>query len=323
MTTIFVIHENAEWLPPFAAAFDRLGLSWSDWHLHEGVFNLSARPPEGVFYSRMSASAHTRGHRHAPELTAAVIAWLEGHGRRVLNGSRALALEISKAAQYAALGRAGLAVPRTVLAGGGDPAALAEAARRHFASGPVILKPNRGGKGLGVQLFASAAALEDHLRGLAPGAAPVDGLWLLQEHIRAPRPVIHRAEFVGGRFLYAVEVDTSGGFELCPADACAVGDAACPAGPAPAAKFTIAEGITPALRERLETFLADNGIDVAGVEIIHDAAGRPFVYDVNTNTNYAPQAEAAAGRANTARSGPGALAELLAAELARRYPAAA
>ena len=322
MTTIFVIHENAEWLPPFAAAFDRLGLSWSDWHLHEGVFNLSARPPEGVFYSRMSASAHTRGHRHAPELTAAVIAWLEGHGRRVLNGSRALALEISKAAQYAALGKAGLAVPRTVLVGG-DVAAVAEAARRHFGSEPVILKPNRGGKGLGVQLFATTAALEEHLGGPDAEAAPVDGLWLLQEYIRAPRPVIHRAEFVGGRFLYAVEVDTSGGFELCPADACAIGDAACPAGPAPAAKFTIVDGIAPALRERLEAFLGANGIDVAGVEIINDAAGRAFVYDVNTNTNYNPQAEAAAGRANTGRSGPGAVAEFLAAELARRYPAAA
>ena len=35
--------------------------------------------------------------------------------------------------------------------------------------------------------------------------------------------MITRAEFVGGRFLYAVEVDTSSGFELCPADACTVG----------------------------------------------------------------------------------------------------
>ena len=26
-----------------------------------------AVPPEGVFYNRMSASSHTRGHRHAPE----------------------------------------------------------------------------------------------------------------------------------------------------------------------------------------------------------------------------------------------------------------
>ena len=30
----------------------------------------------------------------------------------------------------------------------------------------------------------------------------------------APQPIITRAEFVGGRFFYAVEVDTSDGFAL-------------------------------------------------------------------------------------------------------------
>ena len=51
---------------------------------------------------------------------------------------------------------------------------------------------------------------------------PVDGVALVQEYIAAPAPFITRAEFIGGRFLYAVRVDTSLGFELCPADACAV-----------------------------------------------------------------------------------------------------
>jgi hypothetical protein len=31
----------------------------------------------------MSASSHTRDHRYAAELTAAVLAWLERHGRQV------------------------------------------------------------------------------------------------------------------------------------------------------------------------------------------------------------------------------------------------
>jgi hypothetical protein len=49
----------------------------------------------------MIASSHTRGHRFAPEATAVLLAHLERHGRRVVNGSRALQLEVSKAAQYA------------------------------------------------------------------------------------------------------------------------------------------------------------------------------------------------------------------------------
>ena len=114
----------------------------------------------------------------------------------------------------------------------------------------------------------------------------------LQEYVRAPRPFITRAEFVGGRFLYAVEVDTSDGFELCPADACVAGDSNCPVGEAPREKFTIIDGIPDALRVRLERFLKATGVDVAGIEFITGTDGRTLVYDVNTNTNYNPDAEA-------------------------------
>jgi hypothetical protein len=294
---IHVIHENAAWLEPLARALDAEKLPWRDWFLDRGVFDLSQPPPEGVFYNRMSASSHTRDHRYAAELTASVLAWLARHGRRIVNGPGALDLEISKVRQYAALEAARIATPRTVLVGGAD--LLVAAADRHFPGAPVILKPNRGGKGLGVQLFHSTEALAAYLAG-PDYAPPVDGLHLLQQYIRSPAALITRAEFVGGRFLYAVEVDTSDGFELCPADVCAVGDAFCPAGPEdmgqPRAKFTIIDGIDAVQKARYEAFLAANGIEVAGIEFIRDENGAVYTYDVNTNTNYNPDAEARAGR---------------------------
>jgi D-alanine-D-alanine ligase-like ATP-grasp enzyme len=236
-----------------------------------------------------------------------VLAWLERHGRRVINGSRALDLEISKARQYAALEAAGICTPATVLVAGKD--LLVEAARQRFGGGPFILKPNRGGKGLGVRLFHSPGALADYLAG-PDYEAPVDGLHMLQQYIRAPVPLITRAEFIGGRFAYAVEVDTSDGFELCPADVCAVGEAFCPAGEEPRAKFTIIDGMEPGLNRRYQAFLSANGIDVAGIEFISDERGAVYTYDVNTNTNYNPEAEARAGR-----SGMDTLARYLGAEL--------
>ena len=308
MGHIHVIHENEAWLEPLARALDAERLPWRDWHLDRGVFDLSRPPPAGIFYSRMSASSHTRGHRFAAELTASVLAWLERYGRRVVNGSRALDLEISKARQYGALEAAGIRTPRTVVAAGGE--LLAEAMERHFAGGPAILKPNRGGKGLGVRLFRSAGALKDFLAG-SEYEPPVDGLHLLQQYVEAGQPLITRAEFIGGRFLYAVEVDTSDGFELCPADACAVGDAFCPAGEQPRARFTIIDAIEEGLRQRYETFLAANRIDVAGIEFIRDRDGTAYTYDVNTNTNYNADAERRAGR-----SGMAALARYLGNELA-------
>jgi hypothetical protein len=312
MPHIHVIHENAAWLEPLATALERQALPWRDRFLDRGVFDLSRPPPEGIFYNRMSASSHTRDHRYAAELTASVLAWVEGHGRRVVNGGRALDLEISKARQYAALEGAGIRTPDTVVVAGKE--LLVEAARQHFRHDPFILKPNRGGKGLGVRLFQSPEALADYLAG-RDYEPPIDGLHLVQQNVRAPVPLITRAEFIGGRFMYAVEVDTSDGFELCPADVCSVGDAFCPAGEEARAKFTIIDGIDPALRRRYEAFLAANGIDVAGIEFITGADGMVYTYDINTNTNYNPGAEARAGR-----SGMETLARYLGNELTRLYP---
>jgi len=312
MTHLHVLHENPAWLPPLAAAFEQRRLPWTEWFLHEASFDLAAPPPEGVFYNRMSASSHTRDHRYSAELTAAVLAWLTRWNRRVVNGPAALDLEISKVRQYAALERHGIATPRSVLVAGRGQ--IMAAAERWCPQQSVILKPNRGGKGLGVRLFHDLEALAAYVESDAY-EVPVDGLQILQEYVRAPRPVITRAEFVGGRFLYAVEVDTSEGFELCPADACAIGDAACPVGEAPRDKFTIVPGIPEVLRTRLERFLHASGVEVAGIEFITDTTGRTLVYDVNTNTNYNPDAESRAGIAGSDRSGPGAIAAFLGGEL--------
>src|SRR5690606_24199285 len=88
---------------------------------------------------------------------------------------------------------------------------------------------NQGGKGLGVRRFDDHAAFAAYVEGDDFEEA-ADGITLLQELLIAAEPAITRAEFVGGEFVYAVRVDTSqGGFELCPAEACAVpGEAAEP-----------------------------------------------------------------------------------------------
>lgn len=293
MAKIYVLHENSEWTVHLTKQLDALGLPYEEWHLDQGTVDLSEEPPQGVFYSRMSASSHTRGHRYAPEFTSGVLAWLERHGRQVFNGTRALQLEVSKVAQYMALNAHGVKTPRTIAAVGKE--GLLAAAKK-FEGEPFITKHNRAGKGLGVQLFHSFEGLRAYVEG-PDFDEPVDGITLIQQYIKAPQPFITRCEFVGGQFLYAVQVDTSNGFELCPADACQIGDLFCPVGEQveEKPKFQILDGFREPILEKYAEVLAANGIQVAGIEFIRDEAGEIYTYDINTNTNYNSDAESVAG----------------------------
>lgn len=291
---IYIIHENEEWTAHLIKRLEQLNLPYEEWHLDKGTVDLSAIPPEGIFYSRMSASSHTRGNRFAPELTEAVLAWLERHGRTVVNGSRALRLEVSKVNQYMALDTAGVRTPKTVAAVGRDQ--IIQAAKDLNLSS-FITKHNRAGKGLGVQLFHSIEALKEYLDG--PSFDPsIDGITLIQEYIQAPEPYITRCEFVGGKFVYAVRVDTSEGFELCPADACKIDDLFCPVGEEvpEKPKFEIIKDFQDPIIDKYEAFLKANAIKVAGIEFIYNQDGDIFTYDVNTNTNYNSDAEAQADK---------------------------
>jgi hypothetical protein len=298
---IHVIHENPAWTAPLFAALGERSLPFADWHLDAGVVDPKAAPPEGVFYNRMSASSHTRGHRFAPELTRHTLAWLESHGRRTVNGSGAIRLEIDKLAQYAALEAHGVRTPRTLAAVGRDRVIAAARALDEF---PFILKPNRGGAGAGVRLIESRGQLAAILDDPATGQ-PLDGTWLVQQYIRAAEPAITRCEFIGGEFFYAVRVNTSQGFQLCPADACDLPDGR--------ERFEIVEGFDDPVLARYRAMIAASGIEVTGIEFIRDADGTVYTYDVNTNTNYNGAAEARAGV-----SGMGRLADFLGAELARQ-----
>ncbi len=283
---VHVLHENPDWFAPIGAALTHAGVPCEQWLLGEAVLDLGEEPPPGVFWSRMSASSHTRGHPHAKDQTRGVLSWLEAHGRRVVNGRRVLELEMSKVEQLVALRAAGFDVPRTVAVAG--TAELAAAARKLPA--PFISKHNQGGKGLGVRLFASHDEFDDYLAG--PGYdQPADGITLLQEYLRAAEPRITRAEVVGGDFVYAIAADTAvGGFQLCPADACEVGD-----GPR-APLFTLREGFDHPVTGRYVEFAARQGIEIAGFEFIETVDGRLVTYDINTTTNYNPGIEAIAPR---------------------------
>jgi hypothetical protein len=298
---VHVLHENPEWFTPIGAALDAAAVPYEQWLIGDGMLDLGEPPPAGVFWSRLSASSHTRDYPYAKDYARGVLGWLEAHQRRVVNGRRALELEVSKVAQLTALRAAGFDVPRTLAVAG--TADLPAAARKLPV--PFISKHNQGGKGLGVRLFTSHDEFSADTE--SPDCqAPVDGITLLQEYLEAAQPFITRVEIVGGAFVYAITADTArGGFELCPAEACALDAPAQPGTAQPGtgqpadgqpSLFALREGFDHPIIGRYLDFARTHGVEVAGFEFIETTDGRLVTYDVNTTTNYSPDIEAAARR---------------------------
>ena len=318
---VHVLHENPDWFGPFQAAFEAAGVPYTEWLLVDGVLDLDEAPPAGIFWSRISASAHTRGHGLSKDYTRSVLNWLDAYGARTVNGRRTIELEMSKVDQLTRLRAQGFDVPRTRVVVGTH--LLVEAAQ-DFPT-PFITKHNQGGKGLGVQKFNSAAELAAAIdAGLYE--EPEDGISLLQEFVVAATPQVTRVEIVGDEFVYAITADTArGGYQLCPADACAIDPSTGALLMPPGATILPEAGQQIfALRkdfenhpivDRYRAFLRAEGIEIAGIEFIETADGRLVTYDVNTNTNYNAQIETAAPA-----SGPGSIVAYLAGLLTEAYP---
>ena len=164
----------------------------------------------------------------------------------------------------------------------------------HF-DGDFIVKHNRGGKGLGVEKFSCVVDLAGRMHNSEMNK-PVDGTYLVQRYIRSPQRFITRCEFIDGEFVYAVRVDTSEGFELCPTDVCLAQQALCDVAANGTPKFQVIRDFESPLIEAYQRFLKNNEIAIAGIEFIVDDDAQAYTYGINTNTNYNVAAESEVGR---------------------------
>jgi glutathione synthase/RimK-type ligase-like ATP-grasp enzyme len=312
--TIGVLYEHPEWFKPLFATFDRRGLPWFPVDGASLGWDPTLRPGFDLLVNRMSPSAWTRGHGHAIQSTLAYLHYVERWGIPIVNGLNAWRLEISKSAQLDLFEQLGVPYPRARVI---NHASQAPAAARGLRF-PIVVKPNIGGSGAGIQRFDAPDELQHAVeaRALALG---MDDTALVQEFLPAEGGHITRLEILQHELLYAIRITPpkDHGFNLCPADICQVDEASgggadavrgggalapqlgapafevCPVKPAMQIEATHApaEVVAQAL-----AISRAAGLDVCGIEFLVDQRdGRPYFYDVNALSNFVTDAPRVVG----------------------------
>src|SRR5215510_10824311 len=93
---LVVLYEHPEWQKPLFAALERRGVSYLAFDLKHGAFDPGAAPLAPLYFNQASPSAYVRGNTRAVPLALTLMRALELDGARILNGSRAFLLELSK-----------------------------------------------------------------------------------------------------------------------------------------------------------------------------------------------------------------------------------
>ena len=274
MPDLAILYEHPRWFVPLFAALYARGVDYVAIDVTDHRFDPASRDlPAPVIFNRVSMSSFLRAEDHPIFYAASLLACWQDLGARIVNGPAALAVDMSKARQIALMADLGIATPRTLAVH--RPADVTSAAEA--VGFPLIVKANIGGSGANVARYDDAPALA---KAAADGVLPqsIDRVLLVQEYVPPRGGVTTRVETLGGEFLYAIDVASSGeNFDLCLADVCAVPGELSMTAAIPSAE--IVAGV--------ERIAAAATLDVGGIEyMIDDRDGTARFYDVNALSNF-------------------------------------
>ncbi len=272
-----ILYEHPSWFEPLFAALDRRGMAFEAIRLSDHSFDpASPEIPAPVVLSRVAMSSFLRESEHGIFYAEALLAHWAANGARVLNGAEVIAVDSSKARQLSLISRLGYAVPETKVVHRREDLPAAARTMRW----PLLVKANIGGSGAGIVRYSSE---EELAASIADSSVPgsVDSVLLVQDYAPARGGAITRVETLGGKFLYAIEVESGGdSFDLCPADACVA---------QPGRSAVRMTAVTPPaeLVQASERIARAAGLDVGGVEyLIDDRDGSARFYDINALSNF-------------------------------------
>jgi hypothetical protein len=274
---IAILFEHPEWFTPLFEALDRRGLPFTKIALADHSFDpADPTPPAPLVLSRVAMSGFLRDPEHGIFYASALLDHWRRCGAHVVNGPETLAIDSSKARQMSLITALGFFIPETRVVHRAQDLLAASQGMKW----PLLVKANIGGSGAGITRFSSPDELA---QAVADGSVPnsIDQVLLLQDYVPPRGGTIMRVETLGGRFLYALEVESGGdSLDLCPADACLI---------RPGRKAIAMRAVTPAadIIAAAEAIAQAANLDVGSVElVIDDRDGVPRFYDINALSNF-------------------------------------
>lgn len=294
---IGVLYEHPEWFTPLFAELDRRSLPYEPILAQDHQFDADVRSlPYSLVVNRVSPSAFLRGHANAILYAQQYLTYLDAIGVPVVNGSRAYALELSKANQLALLAMLGLPHPRSRIVNSINQIEPAASELDY----PIIVKPNVGGSGALMSRFDTPSALRKVItNGEVEEVFGLDHTAIVQEYHPPRDGSIVRAEVLDDQVLYAIRIhtDPDAGFNLCPADICQLSDGTEPARVAETdlagkqqRKIEVAKPPRWVAEAVVRLFQAGS-IDIGGVEYLEsERDGQIYFYDVNALSNFVTDA---------------------------------
>ena len=273
MTDLAILYEHPAWFTPLFAALERRGVAYRAL-TPDGHFDPADQtPPARLVFNRIAMSSFLRSAEHPIFYATALLDHWRRGGAAIVNGPEVLAIDSSKARQLSLIASLGLAVPATrVVHRAADVVAAAET-----IGFPLVVKANIGGSGAGIVRADNLSELR-YLVDASELPVSVDGVLLVQDYVPARGGTITRIETLNRNFLYALDIQGGGVFDLCPADACVDESAPIP---------MVATDPGPALRDAAERIARAAGLDVGGIEVmIDDRDGVPRFYDINALSNF-------------------------------------
>lgn len=273
MAELAILYEHPLWFRPLFAALDARGIDYVALQADDHRFTPGGSPPPArLIFNRLAQSSFLRSAEHPIFYAAALFEDWERQGAAIINGGKAFAIDSSKARQLSLIASLGLEIPETrVVHRAADVVTAAEGMRF-----PIVVKANIGGSGAGIVRYDNMSELKV-VAGESGFPTSIDSVLLVQEYVPARGGKITRIETLDRKFLYAIDVEGGGAFDLCPADAC-VADSQIKMAAVQPDPHVIAAA------ERIADAMA---LDVGGIEVmIDDRDGVPRFYDINALSNF-------------------------------------